>query len=87
MRSWGQKRPHSAVNACFFYSALVRLNPVLKCIVRTMIINPSDLHCDYCIYNISQCKNKIQFSLKALNGIQWEVAHPLTLNYEAPFAS
>ena len=21
---------------------------------------------------------------KALNGIQWEVAHPLTLNYEAP---
>ena len=24
---------------------------------------------------------------KALNGIQWEVAHPLTLNYGAPIAS
>ncbi len=27
------------------------------------------------------------FHEKALNGIQWEVAHPLTLNYEAPIAS
>ena len=25
-------------------------------------------------------------SLKAPNGIQWEVAHPLTLNYRAPIA-
>ena len=24
---------------------------------------------------------------KALNGIQWEVAHPLTLNYKAPIPS
>ena len=24
---------------------------------------------------------------KALNGSQWEVAHPLTLNYEAPISS
>ena len=24
---------------------------------------------------------------KALNGIQWEVDHPLTLNYKAPIAS
>ncbi len=26
-------------------------------------------------------------SPKALNGIQWEVAHPLMLNYGAPIAS
>ncbi len=25
--------------------------------------------------------------IKALNGIQWEVAYPLTLNYGAPIAS
>ncbi len=25
--------------------------------------------------------------IKALNGIQWEVAHPLPLNYGAPVAS
>ncbi len=29
----------------------------------------------------------ISVVLKALNGIQWEVAHPLPLNYGAPIAS
>ena len=27
------------------------------------------------------------YNKKALNGSQWEVAHPLTLNYGAPIAS
>ncbi len=32
-------------------------------------------------------QNICETSSKALNGIQWEVAHPLTLNYGATIAS
>ncbi len=30
---------------------------------------------------------RLQTQTKALNGIQWEVAHPLTLNYGVPITS
>ncbi len=43
------------------------------------------------LYDYAQVDQKVEKglekSLKALNGIQWEVAHPLTLNYGAPIPS
>ncbi len=34
-----------------------------------------------------ECREKFPACEKALNGIQWEVAHPLSLNDGAPIAS
>ncbi len=75
----------TAVLPCLMWLSINALLPL----PRARQINRQEKYIWWSVKSNTERKNGCQPELwsKALNGIQWEVAHPLSLNYGVPIAS